>query len=76
MKRSSTKRARRSGWKLTSYRSAADADDADRRFWLSRTPRQRMQALEELRRFNYGYGDGKPQPRFQRILKVTKLRQG
>jgi hypothetical protein len=53
-----------------------EADERDRRYWQSRTPRQRMQALEELRQMNYGYGKGKPEPKFQRVLKIAELGQG
>jgi hypothetical protein len=36
------------------YRSFAQADDELRRYWHSRTPAERMEALEELRVAVYG----------------------
>jgi hypothetical protein len=54
--------------------SFADADRQDREFWLSRTPLERMQALEMLREQNFGYGQGKPIPAFQRILNIVEFR--
>ena len=51
------------------------ADEADRHYWWSRTPVERMQALERLRQMNYGYGDGKPRPQFQRVYRVVELRR-
>ena len=36
------------------YKSFAEADAELRAYWLSRTPAERMEALEELRIANYG----------------------
>jgi hypothetical protein len=51
----------------------AEADQRDREYWWSRTPAERMRELERLRQLNYGYGQGKPLPRFQRILRVAQM---
>jgi hypothetical protein len=51
-----------------------EADRMDREFWWSRTPEERMRALELVRQVAYGYGPGKPVPRFQRVLVVDELR--
>lgn len=36
------------------YRNFAEADAELRAYWWSRTPQERMEALEELRILNYG----------------------
>jgi len=36
------------------YRNFAEADAEVRAYWLSRTPAERMEALEDLRIANYG----------------------
>ena len=54
--------------------SFEEADRLDREYWWSRTPLERMQALELVRQVAYGYGPGKPLPRFQRVLEVDELR--
>jgi CMP-2-keto-3-deoxyoctulosonic acid synthetase len=36
------------------YKSFAEADAELRAYWQSRTPQERMEALEELRVLNYG----------------------
>ena len=54
----------------------ATADESDLVYWRAKTPAARLRELERLRQFNYGYGQGKPLPRFQRVLKVTQLGQG
>jgi hypothetical protein len=73
MKRSAKKNAPRRKLKMQVFDSFAQADETERLYWWSRTPRQRMQALERLRQLNYGYGEGKPRPKFQRLLKVSEL---
>jgi hypothetical protein len=40
--------------KFGAYKSFADADAELRAYWRSRTPQERMEALEELRILNYG----------------------
>jgi hypothetical protein len=58
---------------LVSFDSMAAADEHDRAKWLAKTPYARLRELERLRQLNYGYGQGKPLPRFQRVLRVTEL---
>jgi len=58
---------------LKVFESMAEADEAERRYWWSRSPAQRMRELERLRQLNWGYGKGKPTPRFQRTIRVTEL---
>jgi hypothetical protein len=53
-------------------RSFEEADRLDREYWLSRTPQERMQALELIRQIAFGYGNGRPFPRLQRVLEVIK----
>jgi hypothetical protein len=55
------------------FNSFAEADQADWEYWWSRTPAERMRALEKLRQFNYDYGRGKPLPKFEPIVRVLKL---
>jgi hypothetical protein len=73
MAKKKVKRPRRRNWKIEVFRSFAEADEADRKYWLSKTPAQRMRALEHLRQMNYGYGPGKPPLKFERIVRVIKL---
>jgi hypothetical protein len=61
---------------LVAFASPADADRADREYWWSRTPAARLRELERLRQINYGYGQGRPLPRFQSVLRVADLREG
>lgn len=51
-----------------------EGDRLDREYWWSRTPQERMQALEIARQIAYGYGPGQPLPRLQRVLEVDELR--
>jgi hypothetical protein len=53
--------------------SFAEADRIDREYWWTLTPIQRLQALELSRQVAYGYGNGKPLPRFQRVFEVAEL---
>ena len=63
-------RQRRASIRVTSF---AAADESDLAYWRAQTPAARLRELERLRQFNYGYGQGKPLPRLQRILKVAEL---
>ena len=47
-----------------------EADAADRPFWHSRTPAERMEALETMRRLNYAYDP--ISDRIPRILEVLE----
>jgi hypothetical protein len=44
---------------------------AERAFWLSRTPLERLEATELMRQINYGYDP--LTDRVQRVLKVLEL---
>ena len=47
-------------------------DDSDEKeYWHSRTPRERLEALELMRQINYGYDPATA--RLQRILEVAQL---
>jgi hypothetical protein len=45
----------------------------DREYWWSQTLEKRLRELERLRQLNYGYGNGKPLPKFERILRVADM---
>ena len=45
----------------------------DRRYWLSKTPDERFEALEILRQIAYGYDPATE--RLQRVFEVVKLEQ-
>src|SRR3954454_13220720 len=47
----------------------ADADDID--YWMSKTPTERIEALEYLRR--WAYGDDQVDARLQRVLTAARL---
>lgn len=46
----------------------------DREFWWSRTPEERICAMELMRRRKYGY-DENSMPRIQRVFEVVKLKK-
>ena len=45
----------------------------DRRYWMSRTPAERLEALELLRQLAYGYDPATA--RLQRVFEVTELKR-
>jgi len=49
--------------------SFEEADKADRQYWLSRTPYERLQHMELLRRINYG---SDATARLQRVLEIAE----
>jgi hypothetical protein len=51
----------------------AEHKAAERAFWLSKTPQERLQALEFLRQTLYGYDPATA--RVQRVLRVYELEQ-
>jgi hypothetical protein len=51
----------------------AESDARDKAYWQAATPAARLRELERLRQLNYGYGQGKPLPRLQRILRIAEL---
>jgi hypothetical protein len=50
------------------FRSFAEAEAADREFWRSLTPEERMEIFSELQR-RY---QGDPPPRLERVYRVIK----
>jgi hypothetical protein len=54
-----------------SVMSFAEAADEDRTFWWSKTPEERLAALELLRQIHYGYDPATA--RLQRVLTVVEL---
>jgi hypothetical protein len=50
-------------------------DESDEKeYWLSKTPQERLQAVELMRRMNYGYA--RATARLQRVLEVAELKRG
>jgi hypothetical protein len=54
---------------LSVVSSFEEADAEDKKYWLSRTPIERLQHTEYLRRLNYGYD---PTARLQRVLEIAE----
>jgi hypothetical protein len=50
------------------FSSHAEADAADKAYWLSRSPHERLRHMEILRRMNYG---PRASARLQRILEFA-----
>jgi hypothetical protein len=51
-----------------------EADRLDREYWWTLTPTERLWALEFSRQVAFGYGNGNPVPRFQRVLEIAELK--
>ncbi len=51
--------------------SFQEADEADKAYWHSKSPQERMAALELMRQINYGYDP--TTERLQRVLEVAEL---
>jgi hypothetical protein len=51
--------------------SLSDQDDDDRRYWLSKSPFERLQAVEATRQILYGYDPASA--RLQRVLEIADL---
>ena len=56
---------------LEVFSSFEEADAADRAYWHSRTPEERLQAVELMRQSAYGYDPATA--RLQRVLEITQL---
>jgi hypothetical protein len=54
--------------KAFSVASLSDPTD-EKAYWLSRTPQERLQQVEILRRINYGH---RATARLQRVLEITE----
>lgn len=50
--------------------SLEDADNDEMEYWLSKTPYERLDALETLRQIFYGYSP--TTTRLQRVLEITE----
>ena len=70
------RRRRKMKMEIRQFNSFAEADQYDREYWWSRTPAYRMRALEQLRQHIWGYGNGKPFPRLERILRIVDMKTG
>ena len=51
--------------------SFEEADEVDKAYWHSKTPQERMAALELMRQINYGYDP--TTERLQRVLEVAEF---
>ena len=51
--------------------SFEEADEADKTYWHSKTPQERLEALELMRQINYGYNP--TAEGLQKVLEVDKL---
>jgi hypothetical protein len=54
--------------KLEVVSSFADAEEADRKYYLSLTGQERLQVLQHLREINHGG----TRPKFQRVFEYTR----
>jgi hypothetical protein len=65
------------GWPAldrTAFSVASLSDESDEKaYWLSKTPQERLQAVELMRRMNYGYD--RASARLQRVLEIVCLHQ-
>lgn len=51
--------------------SFEEADAADKAYWHSKTPQERLEALELMRQINYGYNP--TTKRLQRVLEIVEF---
>ncbi|HEX6190535.1 MAG TPA: hypothetical protein VFZ40_20960 [Pyrinomonadaceae bacterium] len=58
---------------FTVFSSFEEADAADRAYWHSRTPLERLEALELMRQSAYGYDDPTAS-RLERVLEFARLK--
>jgi hypothetical protein len=58
--------------KAFSVSSLSDESD-EKAYWFSKTPQERLIAMELLRQINYGYDP--TTARLQRILEITELKK-
>jgi hypothetical protein len=56
--------------KISVFSSFEESEKAEREYWRSRTPEERMLALEMMRRIAYGYDEDSPG--LQRVLEITE----
>lgn len=60
--------------KLEEIKLAVETGVTDREFWHSRTPEERLWAVELMNRRAYGY-DEHSVPKFQRVFEVVDLKR-
>jgi hypothetical protein len=53
------------------FSSFEESDEADRNYWLSKSPAERLEALELMRQSAYGYDDSTTR-RLQRVLEIVR----
>ena len=58
------------------YRTTLHGADGTLRYWLSRSPAERIAAVEELRRRHLGLTDDDVEPRLQRVCRVAQRQRG
>ena len=59
---------------LSVLSSFEEADEADKAYWHSKTPQERLEALELMRQINYGYNP--TTERLQKVLEIAELTRG
>jgi hypothetical protein len=59
---------------IQAFETFEEAEEADRQYWLSRTPVERMIALEHIRQCAWGYDD-QSEPGLPRSPELLKLRR-
>ena len=59
----------KSSFSITSLLGESD----EKQYWLSKSPLERLEAVELMRQINYGYD---PSSRLQRILTIAEFPQG
>jgi hypothetical protein len=64
------KTADRSDWKITTFASFDDAENADILERLAMTGEERLRLTESLRAIYYGYAESGIEPRLERTLEV------
>ena len=57
--------------KFSVLSSFEEADAADKTYWHSKTPQERLEALELMRQINYGYNP--TTERLQRVLEIVEF---
>ncbi len=59
----------------TAFSIGSKADDPDElKYWLERTPQERLVAVEQIRQIVYGYDPSTT--RLQRIFEIAELKPG
>lgn len=57
--------------KFSVLSSFEEAEAADKAYWHSKTPQERLEALELMRQINYGYNP--TTERLQRVLEIVEF---